>query len=203
MTTLTHSIKPEQHFAQLKDEILKQNPHLYTFDFKNVINENGAAKPVSAEDFWRTLKIKAQKVPLFVDEILSCEVTESVPHGFIREISMAGGDVTQVSGVKTIHITERVVIDDRTKTILFFQLETNGEILLFAINHVSEEHNVVYFSGHYVYSVSKNSKNPQDQAFMKGSTDTLPSRFVEMIERMKALARSDQFEKIYQELVSF
>jgi hypothetical protein len=96
-----------------------------------------------------------------------------------------------------------VVIDDRTKTILFFQLETNGEILLFAINHVSEENNVVYFSGHYVYSVSKNSKNPQDQAFMKGSTDTLPARFVEMIERMKALARSDQFEKIYQELVSF
>ena len=145
MSTLKHNIISEQTFANLKDEILKQDPNLYTFDFKNAINENGATKPISAEEFWKTLKIKAQKVPLFVDEILSCEVTESAPQGFIREISMAGGDVTQVSGLKTIHIKERVVIDDRTKTVLFFQLETNGEILLFAINHVSEENNVVYF----------------------------------------------------------
>ena len=59
------------------------------------------------------------------------------------------------------------------------------------------------FSGHYVYSVNKNSNDPQDQAFMKGSNETLPPRFVDMIERMKALTLSDQFEKIYQELVSF
>lgn len=203
MSTLKHNIIPEQTFANLKDEILKQDPNLYTFDFKNAINENGATKPISAEEFWKTLKIKAQKVPLFVDEILSCEVTESAPQGFIREISMAGGDVTQVSGVKTIHIKERVVIDDRTKTVLFFQLETNGEILLFAINQVSEENNVVYFSGHYVYSVNKNSIDSQDQAFMKGSNETLTPRFVDMIERMKALTLSNEFEKIYQELVSF
>ncbi len=203
MSTLKHNIIPEQTFANLKDEILKQDPNLYTFDFKNAINENGATKPISAEEFWKTLKIKAQKVPLFVDEILSCEVKESAPQGFIREISMAGGDVTQVSGVKTFHIKERVVIDDRTKTVLFFQLETNGEILLFAINQVSEENNVVYFSGHYVYSVNKNSIDSQDQAFMKGSNETLTPRFVDMIERMKALTLSNEFEKIYQELVSF
>ena len=200
--TLSHTINPKHDFKHLKCELLNQNPDFYTFDFKTVINRVTETNAISVDDFWKCAKIKAKKATLFVDEILSCNAIESAPLGFIREISMSGKDVTQVSDSNVIYIKERVVIDEKTKTILFFQLKTSGDVLLFALNHVSKENNHVYFSGHYVYSVDKDSNNPQDKEFITGSNKTLPPRFDAMILKMKKLTKSDEFNHIYQELYS-
>lgn len=85
---------------------------------------------------------------------------------------------------------------------LFFQLETPGKILLYAINQVTEENKNVYFSGHYVYNVSKNSHTQEDQDFITGSDKTLPSRASGMINRMKMLAKNGKLDEVYRQLYS-
>jgi hypothetical protein len=194
-----HSINPQQNITQLTQEILNKDEIFFTFDFKFPINEENDKK-ISINDFWKLAKIKAKKVSLFVDEILSCDVIETAPMGFIRKITMASGDVTQGKNSTIVHIKERVVIDDETKTLLFFQLKTTGKVLLFAINHVTEEINNVYFSGHYVYSIPTSSKEKADQDFITGSNKVLPSRMKHMVAKMKALAKSEKFAEIYQQL---
>lgn len=195
-----HTIFPEQTLDALIKEIESKDNNYYTFDFKILINENLNHHQISAQDFWKLAKIKAKKVSLFVDKILSCDVIENAPAGFIRVITMPGEDVTQANAAKTVNIKERVVIDDASKTLLFFQLTTDGEILLQAINRVIEENQQLFFSGHYVYSIPKNSKLEKDHNFIKGSDQTLPVRVVEMVANMKKLALEGELEKVYRKL---
>jgi hypothetical protein len=197
-----HEIKPNQNISQLKQEILSKDSTFFTFDFKHAINKVANSENISTQDFWKLAKIKAKKVTLFVDEILSCDFLETTPLGFIRVISMPGSDVTQGKAPDIVRIRERVVIDEDTKTILFFQLETSGKILLCAINQVTEENDNVYFSGHYVYSIPKNSKLPEDLYFMEHSNQTLPSRMKVMIDKMKMLAKTKKVDEVYQQLYS-
>lgn len=197
-----HLISSDQNLDQLKQEILNKDSVFFTFDFKYAINDPNDPNKISINDFWKLVKIKAKKVSLFVDEIQTCDVIDDAPMGFIREITMAGSDVTQGSDKNVIRIKERVVIDDNTKTLLFFQLETVGKILLFAINQVSEENDNVYFSGHYVYSVPKNSSLKEDQDFMTGSNKMLPSRVKEMIAKMKMLFKNGKIGEVYQQFYS-
>ena len=198
-TQFKHLINSHQNLNQLKQEILNKDSDFFTFDFKYAINDPNDPKKISINDFWKLAKIKAKKVSLFVDEIQTCDVIDDAPMGFIREITMSGGDVTQGSDKNVIRIKERVVIDDNTKTLLFFQLETVGKILLFAINQVSEENDNVYFSGHYVYSVPKNSSLAEDQDFMIGSNKMLPSRVKAMIAKMKMLFKNGKLDEVYQQ----
>jgi len=195
----THSINPHQNLNQLKQEILSKDADFFTFDFKQAINEPNDLEKISINDFWKLAKVKAKKVSLFVDEIKSCDVIENAQMGFIREIIMPGSDVTQGSNTNIIRIRERVVIDDDTKTLLFFQLEATGKILLFAINEVTEESGNVYFSGHYVYSIRKDSTAQEDKDFMASSNKILPSRIRDMIAKMKILFKSGKLDEVYQQ----
>ena len=195
-----HLINAEQNFRQLKREILSKDDRFYTFDFKQAINTSN--KKISMDEFWKLAKIKAKKVSLFVDEILSCEVVEAAPMGFIREITMSSNDITQGKNSDTniICIKERVLIDNNKKTLLFFQLETTGKILLFAINQVIEEDKQLYFVGHYVYNIIKNSSLLEDRNFMLESEQTLPGRINAMILKMKILAENNKLDEIYKQL---
>lgn len=195
-----HEINSQQNFNQLRQEILNKDSAFFTFDFKQEINNIDDHEKISANEFWKLAKIKAKKVTLFVDEILSCDFLEDSPLGFIREISMPGSDVTQGKTSDVVRIRERVVIDENTKSILFFQLDTNGKILLSAINQVTEINNNVYYSGHYVYSIEKNAKLPEEKIFMENSNQTLPSRIKMMIHKMKLLTQTQKADEIYQQL---
>lgn len=195
-----HSINPYQNLNQLRREIISKDSIFFTFDFKQAINERNELKKISINDFWKLVKIKAKKVSLFIDAIKSCVVIEDAPKGFIREITMQGSDVTQGSNLNVIIIKERVVIDDDTKTVLFFQLETIGKILLFAINEVTEENDNVYFSGHYVFNIRRDSANQEDRDFMTEANKILIYRINELIANMKMLANSGKLDEIYQQL---
>src|SRR5579871_4315863 len=119
----------DPNIKQLEQEILTKDPNFYTLEFKHAINKKEDLKPITISDFWKLAKIKAKKVSMFVDEILSCNVIAPASQGFIREITMAGSDVTQANKVDVVRIKEQVIIDEKTKTILFFQLESTGQIL--------------------------------------------------------------------------
>jgi len=205
ISEFNHVIQPNKNLDELKQEILSKDRNFFTFDFEHAINDDVHQKTISINDFWKLAKVKAKKVSLFVDEILSCNVVESAPLGFIREITMPASDVTQ--GTKsdknnTVHIRERVVVDDASKTLLFFQLDATGNILLYAINHVEEKNNNLYFTGHYVYSVRNNSTEKADQDFMKNSNQVLPERVTSMLARMKSLIYDGKLEEKYQSLYS-
>jgi len=195
-----HSIDPQKNVHQLKQEIFDKNNDFYIFTFKQAINDETDTKKISIDDFWKLAKIRAKKVSLFVDEILTCAVIESAPLGFIREITMPGNDVTQGNEATIVSIKERVIIDDSIKTLLFFQLQATGKILLFAINEVTEENDNVYFSGYYAYNIPKNSILKEDQDFIIESNKILPHRVENMIAKMKLLFKNNQWNKIYQQL---
>ncbi len=161
-----HIVDTHKNFGQLKQEILDKESVFFAFDYKYEINQS-PDHAISAQDFWKVAKIKAKNASLFVEEILSCDVIGPSAHGFIRVITMSGSDATQGKSAELSRIKERVVLDEATKTALFFQLETNGKMLLNAINQVVAENNNVYFLGRYVYSVKKNSQLPEDIDFMK------------------------------------
>ncbi|OGT45773.1 MAG: hypothetical protein A3E82_09820 [Gammaproteobacteria bacterium RIFCSPHIGHO2_12_FULL_38_11] len=196
--TFKHVINPNKNFTELKQEILNKDAVFFTFDYKYDISKPD--NKISAENFWKVAQIKSKNASLFVDEILSCDFAESAPLGFVREITMSGSDAMQAKSTELSRIKERVVIDEETKTALFFQLETNGKILLNATNQVVEENNNVYFFGHYVYNVLKNSQESDDIAFMKNLSQQFLSRMDVMIDKMKLFATSKELEKTYQQL---
>lgn len=205
-------------FSKFRQEILGKDNIFFFDDFHHAINRATDTKKISIEDFWKLVKIKAKKVSLFVNEIASCQVLEPAPLGFIREITLPNPE----NAAETLRVKERIVMDEKTKTVLFFQLDTNWKSilvnrqpnttkddpfsifsaqlkLLCAINQVTEEDGQGYFYGYYVYSVHKNSHSPEDQAFMENfRSNQVSSEIVAMIDRMKALAMSKNFDEVYQ-----
>lgn len=194
-----HTIQDGQSLEELIQEISAKDKDYYTFNFKMPIN-NKHEKTISIDEFWQLAKVKAKKVSLFVDEIIACDDISKAPMGFIREITMPGNDVTQGTNNSRVNIKERVIVDEDSKTLLFFQLETTGNVLLYAINQVFEENNQVCFSGHYVYSIKLNSIEKADKKFMSESNQYLPLRIKSMISKMKELMFSGQLDETYNEL---
>lgn len=99
-----------------------------------------------AEAIWAALRLKAREPEHFVLVISSTEVIdESVPLGFIRV------PVIDVPGREPFTITERVMLDDALRTVLFIQ--TDGDFL--ASNRIEKNGGDWHFVLHYVYDHPK------------------------------------------------
>ncbi len=196
-----HEIKKTSLELQQRINDLDDGYYYYSFTFKIPLED------IASEDtLWKILKIKSKRANLFAPNILECNVIETMPQGFIREITMTGPNGFE-------HARERVVIDELTKTIFFFMLETDGKNKLIAFNSIKREDKQLFFVGTYVLDIRRPTEIPAQRTSsyhywqsnqITDQIDSIFSNNIElMIQNIKNFINKDLVDSTYNQLFAY
>jgi hypothetical protein len=69
---------------------------MYTLSFAVEVNPDGATPVLTAERVWKGLEMKVENAVPFVPGMTRCEVIERKANTLLREITVPGGDFTEL-----------------------------------------------------------------------------------------------------------
>ncbi|MBS7542499.1 SRPBCC family protein [Ancylobacter oerskovii] len=69
---------------------------MYTLSFAVEVNPDGVSPALTAEQVWKGLEMKAENAVPFVPGMTRCEVIERKGNTLLREITVPGGDFTEL-----------------------------------------------------------------------------------------------------------